>query len=172
MPRSLKLFTFFASSTFVLGSVGYLVLHAVMPHGRVFGALYRMFLYHDEYPFQYIMVVALTYAVIATACALRWSHLLGWRRFATIVGVIVATILIASVPGGVLWKLHDMQAGYFPTGARFWGDLFWGASMGLQVGWLVIALSPPFNIIGLVVGYAVTIYGFKIGLVTSKSLPL
>jgi len=162
MTHALKLFTLFTASAFLLGSVGYLALHAVMPHGYVFGGLYRMFLYHESHPFQYIAVVAVTYGVIATASALRWPRLAGWRRSAAIVGIIVATVLVASVPGGVLWKIHDMQAGFFTTGARFWSDLLWGASTGLQAGWLVIALSLPYNIIGLILGYAVTHFGFRI----------
>lgn len=161
MPGVLKLFTLFAVGAFLLGSVGYLALHAVMPHGYVYGRLSRMFLYHESHPFQYIAVVALTYGVIATACAFRWSRLAGWRRSAAIISIIVATVVIASVPGGVLWKIHDMQAGYFPPGARFWSDLLWGASTGLQVGWLVIALSFPYNIIGLILGYVVTHFGFR-----------
>ena len=162
MLRTLKLFTLFATSAFLLGAVGYLALHAFMPQGHVFCGLYRMFLYHESHPFQYIAVVALTYGGVATACALRWSRLAGWRRSAAIIGTIVATVLIASVPGGVLWKIHDMQAGYFTTGARFWSDLLWGASTGLQVGWLVIAFSLPYNIIGLILGYGVTHFGFRI----------
>jgi len=163
MSRVFRLFAYFAASAFVLGAAGYLVLHAVMPDGYVFGDLSRMFLYHEEHPFQYIAIVALTYASIATPCAARWSRFVDWRRFVLIVGIIVATILVASVPGGVLWKIHDMQAGFFTTGTRFWNDLLWGASTGLQTGWLVIALSLPYNIIGVITGYTVTNYGLKIG---------
>ncbi len=163
MPRPLRLFAFFATSAFVLGSLGYLALQAVMPRGYVFGRLYRMFLYHESHPFQYVAVIAVTYAGIATMCALRWPRLAGWPRFAAIVAIMVSTVLVASLPGGMLWKIHDMQAGFFTTGARFWNDLLWGASTGLQIGWLVIALSLPYNIIGLFAGYAVTRYGFRIG---------
>jgi hypothetical protein len=163
MPPTLNLFSYFASSAFGLAAVVYLVLHAVMPRGFVFGTLSRMFMYHEAHPFQYIAIVALTYACVATAFVMRWPQLAGWRRCYAIVGIIAATILLASLPGGMLWKIHDMQAGYFPTGAGFWSDLFWGATAGLQVGWLVIALSLPYNIFGLAIGYAVTSYGFKIG---------
>jgi hypothetical protein len=41
-------------------------------------------------------------------------------------------------------------------------DLLWGASTGLQTGWLVIALSLPYNILGLIAGYVVTHFGFRI----------
>ncbi len=162
MPRALKLFAFFAASAFLLGAAGYMALHTDRPHGHVFGALPRMFLYDEDHPFQYLSVVAITYALIATACVLRWPCLVGWRRTLAIFAIMVATVLVASIPGGILWKIHDMQAGFFTTGARFWSDLFWGASTGLQVGWLVVLLSLPYNIIGLVAGYAVTSFGFKI----------
>lgn len=162
MSRAFKLFAFFAASTFALASLGYLLLHAVMPHGEVFGGLYRMFMYHETYPFQYIAVIAFTYAVIAAGFVIRWRHLSGWRQGVAIISIILLSVFVASVPGGVLWKIHDMQAGYFTTGSQFWSDLFWGASTGLKIGWLVIALSLPYNIIGFIVGYAVTFYGYKI----------
>jgi hypothetical protein len=163
MSRAFRLCGYFAASAFLLGASGYLALHAVLPRGYVFGSLYRMLLYHEAHPFQYIAVVALTYAAIATPCAIRWSGSSGWRRTLLIIGVMVASIFAASVPGGILWKIHDMQAGFFTSGSRFWNDLLWGAWTGLEIGWLVIALSLPYNIVGFVSGYAVTNYGFKIG---------
>jgi hypothetical protein len=161
MLRTLKLYSFFAISAFLLGVVGYLILHKVMPHGLVFLRLYRMFNYHALHPFQYVAVVALTYGIIATPCALWW-HPVGWRRFAMIFYISIATVLVASIPGGVLWKIHDMQEGSFTTGARFWKDLLWGASTGLRFGWQIIAISFPYNILGLIFGFVVTHFGFKI----------
>lgn len=122
-----------------------------------------MFMYHEAHPFQYITIVALTYGVVATVCVICWPKLTGWRLRIAIVSIMLVTIIAASVPGGVLWKIHDMQAGYFPTGAKFWNDLLWGASTGLQGGWFVIGLSFPYNIIGLIAGYAVTLSGFRLG---------
>jgi len=138
-------------------------LHAVLPDGRVFGALPRMFLYHESHPFEYIALVALTYGVVVTVCVHRFPPLHGWCRGIAICGIMLTTIILASVPGGVLWKIHDMQAGFFTKGARFWGDLLEGAFTGLQIGWLILALSFPYNAIGLLVGYRVTAYAFKIG---------
>ena len=80
-----------------------------------------------------------------------------------ILSVITSTIFVASIPGGILWKIHDMQAGFSTTGSRFWSDLLWGAATGLQTGWLVIALSLPYNVFGVIIGYAVTNFGFKMG---------
>ena len=159
MTRVLKIYAFFAVSAFVLGSLGYKIVQSLTPNDHVFGVLYRMFLYHESHPFQYIAVVAFTYAFIATGCALLWPRLFGWRQGSAI---ILLTVLVASVPGGILWKIHDMQAGFFTKGSRFWRDLLWGASAGLQVGWLVIALSVPYNIIGLIAGYGITRLGLRI----------
>jgi hypothetical protein len=161
MSRALKSFVFFAGVAFLIGAVGYLVARAVMPGGRVFAGLPRMFMYHEEHPFQYIAVVAVTYGVIASVYCVRAPHLVGWKQGLGIVGVIALTIIVASVPGGVLWKIHDMQAGFFTKGARFWRDLLWGAGAGLNAGWLVIALSFPFNVIGLVIGFGMTFWGVK-----------
>lgn len=66
------------------------------------------------------------------------------------------TILLSSAPGGVLWKVHDMYAGYFPADARLWIDLLWGAKKGLSEGWVIILISVPYNVIGVLLGYVVT----------------
>lgn len=167
MRLPLKLYLFFAISAFTLGSVGYILLRTITPDERVFGALFRMFLYHDAHPFQYIALVAVIYAAIATAAAPCTTRLMGRRRSAAILGIIIAALLAASVPGGMLWKIHDMQAGYFTTGERFLNDLAWGATKGLLVGWLIIVSSIPYNILGLILGYAVTHRGFQMAAASS-----
>ena len=158
---ALKLFVYFALLCFVPGSIVYLLLYAIMPGNYVFGYLFLMFCYHFQHPFQYIAVVAVTYAIIATAFALKWPDIMGWHRRLLIFGIMISTIIVASVPGGVLWKIHDMQEGFIPAGSKLWADLGWGALTGLEIGWLIVALSIPYNIIGLILGYFVTKNGFK-----------
>jgi hypothetical protein len=45
-----------------------------------------------------------------------------------------------------------MQAGYFPEFPRLLRDLWWGAAEGLRLGWLIIALSFPYNMVGAFIG--------------------
>ena len=162
MHKTILLFIYFTASAFSLTSIVYLMLSSLMPDGHIFGVLYRMFLYHHSYPLQYIAVYSLTYAIVATVVCLIWPKLIGWRRSVTILSIILFTVFAASVPGGILWKIHDMQAGYFPEGSRFWNDLLWGASSGLEIGWFIILISVPYNIICLALLYFVTHYGFNI----------
>lgn len=131
---------------FTLGSLGYVAMSAL--GGRAFGSLFRMFLYHEAHPFQYIAVVSIAFGVLGAFWFAVFGGTTGWRRWLSIFATIILTILAASVPGGVLWKIHDMQAGYFPEGSRFWDDLLWGAQAGLETGWLVILFSLPYNLIG------------------------
>lgn len=159
---AVRIFSFLFATAFACASVVYLLLRAVMPHGWVFGALYRMFLYHWQHPFQYIALVTLVYALLATAVIMRWPLLAGKRRAAAIFAILLGTILVSSAPGGALWKIHDMQAGYFPAANRFWSDLLWGAKQGLLLGWLIITLSVPYNVIGLAAGYFLTKRGFDL----------
>lgn len=121
----------------------------------VFGGLFRMHMYHDEHPLQYIAVVSIAFGIVGTFWLRLFGHTTGWMRWTSMFAAIVVTIIVASVPGGVLWKIHDMQAGYFPPGSRFWDDLLWGAKEGLMVGWLVVVTSFPYNLLGLVVGLLV-----------------
>ena len=62
----------------------------------------------------------------------------------------MATPLLASPLGGMLWHLHDMLAGYFPDS---WGQkLMDGAGEGIMIGWLIILMSVPYNAICAVLG--------------------
>lgn len=131
-----------------------------MPDGWVFGTLYRMFLYHWEYPYQYIASVSIVYGLLATPLSIRFRRNQNMSFLIYSLGVALV-ILVASPIGGMLWVIHDMQAGYFTEGARFRDDLMWGALEGLRSGWLVILLSMPYNIFGLIAGYFITNHGFK-----------
>lgn len=162
LSLTLKLFAYFAGCAFIFSSIGYLVLHAVLPNGHVFGGLYRMFAYHEAHPFQYIGIVAIAYGFIATLGVTCWLCSIKKYRAITIFAIIGLSLILASIPGGILWTIHDMQAGFFVHGDAFWNAILRGASSGLQGGWYVILLSIPYNIIGLIVGYSVTSYGFKI----------
>jgi hypothetical protein len=156
-----KLFAFYLAASLGSACLGYALLHAAVGD-RVFGALYRMFLYHWEHPFQYIAVVCLIFASVAAIFTPYIARYSGRRRFVAIWGVMIGSVLVASVPGGVLWSIHDMQAGYFPEGGRFWRALGWGASTGAAVGWLVIAASIPYNFLGLIWGHFIMAHGIRL----------
>ena len=132
-----------------------------MPDGWVFGALFRMFLYHWEHPFQYISIVSFSFACVATPCTHKFKFSTGWKLQLITFAIIVSSVIFASVPGGILWSIHDMQAGYFPKGEKFWEAIWWGATNGLTQGWLVIALSIPYNLICLIIGFFITRHGFR-----------
>ncbi|MEO5712217.1 MAG: hypothetical protein ABIT37_01905 [Luteolibacter sp.] len=172
-PRSLrgtlKLFAFLLGWSFLLGSAGYFLLWAVMPEGWVFGALYRMFLYHWAHPLQYIGLVSFHYAVVANVgISLPGNPVGRWPRL-VIPLIIILSIVLASPTGGVLWAIHDMQAGYFPEDRRFWEAIRWGAVEGMTTGWLVILLSVPYNILGFVVGYQLTLRAYRMTLRSQSS---
>jgi hypothetical protein len=156
-----KLFAYYLLASFSTASLCYIIFETFFGN-RVFGALFRMFAYHWQHPFQYIAIACVTFAIVAALFSPQIARLAGWRRGLATLAVMVGSLVIASVPGGILWSIHDMQAGYFPEGDRFWHALGDGASMGLHVGWLVIALSIPYNIAGLIVGFLIMTYGFRI----------
>ena len=145
-------FACYSGACFGLSSLVYLLLRSVMPGGYVFGLWFRMPPYHYLHPFQYIGVVAICYGILAAFLAERFGPLPFWKRVVSILGLIFATLLVSSIPGGILWTIHDMQAGFVPSGHRFWDDLFRGAANGLRFGWLILALSIPYNLVGMVLG--------------------
>lgn len=160
-PVKMKLFAFYLLTSFACASLGYALVYAALGES-VFGGLYRMFVYHQRHPFQYIGLACAVFAVVAATFTSRVARTGGWRRVSAIVAIMLGSVVIASAPGGVLWSVHDMQAGYFPTGERFWQALVWGATTGLQTGWLIIAISFPFNVLGLIVGYFIMNLGIRL----------
>jgi len=70
--------------------------------------------------------------------------------------VIVVSIFVALIPGGLLWAIHEMQTGYFPSLSVMIDAFIWAATTGLVVGWLIVGLSMPYNFLGLLVGYNLT----------------
>ncbi len=161
MKRFVLLWLSYTGLCMTLASSVYFLLEKIMfriddEHGYVFGALARMFLYHYQHPYQYIAIVAFVYGVVATLWIMYCGAQIGWKRRLAIVLVMGVTLILSSIPGGILWVIHEMQPGVFPKGQQFWDALMWGAQEGLRVGWMIIALSVPYNIIVIVVGYWTT----------------
>lgn len=136
-------------SLFLYSSAVYGLLHGVLGQTLVFGALYRMFMYHEAYAFQYIALFCAVHASVVTAAVYGLPQSLRSHRWLLAAGTLLVTIAVASVLGGVLWKIHDMLAGYFPPGPRLWQDLLWGAEMGFYLGWQVLAMSQPYSLLCL-----------------------
>ena len=168
MKPALRLFVFYFAASFISASCGYYALHMFMSERGVFGSLYRMFLYHEEHPLPYIAIVSLSYACVATFAVTKWRHLAGWRRRVLAVAIIFISVTLASIPGGMLWVVHDMMAGFVPNLNRAIDYLLWGALAGLQVGWIVVGLSLPYSLLGAVLGYVVTIKGFEMSFENGK----
>jgi len=118
--------------------------------------------YHYQYPYQYIFVVAVAYGLTAAVWARFLGHLTGLKRVVSIVAVMFVALALSSVPGGLLWGIHDVQAGFVPRLPVLRHNLMWAATTGLTFGWVIIGLSIPYNILGCVAAYAVTHYGQKI----------
>jgi hypothetical protein len=151
----LKRFLFFCLAGFTLAAGAYYVLVLLMPDGRVFGSVFRMYLYHLQFPLQYIFIPCFFYAIIASAFS-RWfakSKLTAQLFIMTI--IIVLTILISSPVGGMLWYYHDMDAGHFPE-SWFSKMVEYGFVDGLGFGWLIIGLSFPYNLVCCILAFFLT----------------
>ena len=62
---------FFMVAAFVLAAVGFVVVKTLF--GQVFGALFRMFGYHEEHPFQYIAIVAVVFGIVCGFGRCLWK---------------------------------------------------------------------------------------------------
>ena len=68
--------------------------------------------------------------------------------------LVAGLILLSSAAGGVLWHFHDMQAGYFPSWERRLGAFADGVFAGITVGWRIVLLSFPLNVLSVAFAYA------------------
>lgn len=151
-----KLFMAYFAACFISASAIYQILHLIMPKGYVFGALYRMFLYHEVHPEQYIAIVSAAYGFSALIWTFRFGKKKGFARYFSMLAMMFLAIAIASPVGGILWTFHDMQVGFFPDRDVMINHFCDGAVTGLEIGWLIILLSIPYNLIGIVGGIFVT----------------
>jgi hypothetical protein len=108
---------FYSILTFLLGATLYWTLlnffKSYLPWGNPYGAMYRMHAYHYEYPYQYWAILSVTFGLIASFW-LKFSN--GKNIFVRLISSLFtfpAAVLLASIPGSMLWAFHDMQAGFF-----------------------------------------------------------
>ena len=141
-------------------AAGYGVLWALLPGHRVFGAPYGMYLYHDAHPLAYLTLCCGVFGPLAASAteAFRWRG--RWGRVGVVALLALATVGLSSPLGGMLWEWHDMRAGYFPAD---WARVSFlnGARDGLLLGWFIVLLSLPYNVLGLLVCYALLAAGAR-----------
>ena len=154
-----KRLLFYWVTSFVIAVSGYYLLSLIF-YG-VFGSLYRMVLYHFDHPIQYILIPCFFYGLMATSFSDRFLEKETKGKVLTTMLIIFLTILLSSPFGGMLWFLHDMQAGYFPAD-WFIKMMIQGGMDGIAIGWLIILLSFPYNILGVVVCYFLTKKGSEL----------
>ncbi len=157
----LQRLAFFWLTSFAIAAACYYLLWVVMPNHYVFSGLFRMYAYHMQHPLQYILIPCFFYGIIATIVADSFIKKKTAGRLLLTFQIILITLLISSPFGGMLYFYHDMQAGYFP---EHWISrmAMQGGMMGFQMGWLIVGLSIPYNILGAVVCYFLTKKGAEL----------
>jgi len=156
-----KRLLFYWATSFILATILYYILWTIMPNHYVFGAWYRMFVYHWEHPIAFITIPCFFYGIIATLFADKFSKQNLIRQILLTIAIIILTIVISSPFGGMLWHYYDMKAGYFPP--NWIGKIInLGFEWGLELGWLVIGLSIPYNIIGSITCFFLTKKGSEL----------
>lgn len=157
----LKRLLFFWTASFVLATAVYFFLWAIMPLNLVFGVLYRMHPYHWDHPLVFIAVPCFFFGIIATLLADRFSKQNEFGKILLTILTIALTVFLSSPLGGMLWHYYDMQAGFFPSN---WMSKMVKAGFlqGLEIGWIIVGLSIPYNIIGAVCCYFLMKKGSKL----------
>lgn len=161
MKTVTKRLLFYWVTSFILASIFYYILWIIMPRHNVFASLFRMFSYHWEYPISFIAIPCFFYGILAIIFTKMFLRQTVFKQILLTLLIVTLTILISSPFGGMLWHYYDMKAGYFP--------LNWilkmiknGFSQGFEVGWLIILLSVPYNILGIIACYFLTKKGSEL----------
>jgi hypothetical protein len=128
-----------------------IIIGSVFKWYQPFGALYRMFEYHNEHPLQYIAIVSVVFGIVGANWVDRYGHTTGYWRWLTMTITMLLAIIIASPFGGMLWHIHDMQHGFVPE--NYLSKVLGGIIEGLEFGWLIALLSIPINLVGFAIGY-------------------
>ena len=159
--HKVKKFFFYWLTASAIAVAGYYLLWVVMPNHRVFGEWFRMYGYHHNHPLGYILIPCFVYGIIATGFSPRYPKQTGFQQISTTV-ILAGLVILCSAPfGGMLWVYHDMKAGQFP--ANWHSMVLWkGTTLGMAYGWLVVALSFPYNVLGLFVCQQLTARGAKL----------
>ena len=97
-----KRLLFYWATSFILATILYYILWTIMPNHYVFGAWYRMFVYHWEHPIAFITIPCFFYGIIATLFADKFSKQNLIRQILLTIAIIILTIVISSPFGGML----------------------------------------------------------------------
>ena len=143
---------FYWGISFFLAVLVYYALWLIIPEHYVFGTFIKMPAYHWEYPIAYIAIPCFFYGIFATIFTKKFIKLAIWGQVLITFAIAILTIVASSPFGGMLWHYHNMKAGYFPAN---WADIIFkdGFIHGIMLGWLIILLSIPYNVIGLIISY-------------------
>ena len=162
MISRLRLFAFLVPASLAAWSGLFWAQRALLPDRDVFASLYRMFTYHEHYAVAFIAVVSVSFGTVGAAAGPALARQPGGRRLAAMLGVLAAAVVVASAPGGVLWVLCDIRAGFVPPRAVLADNLVWGATSGLGLGWLIVAASAPFNVFAAAAGVGLLRVGLRL----------
>ena len=156
----LKRILFYWLTAFGCATAGYFLLWALLPMHHVFGNPYGMFLYQDRYPLAYIALCCGCFAPLAAGATDAFRRCGRGGRVGVVALLALATVVLSSPLGGMLWEWHDMRAGYFPND---WPHVLFldGARDGLTLGWFIVLLSVPYNVLGLLVCYGLLAAGAR-----------
>ena len=156
----MKKFLFYFAISSILAVAVFYALWFIVPMNCVFGFPWRMAAYHYDHPIAYILIPCFFYSVIASLVADYFLQAKKLKRILLTVLIVLLTVLLSCPFGGMLWNFHDMQAGYFPNN---WKNVLFAKApmMGLQWGFAIIASAIPYNLIGTVICYFLTLKGGK-----------
>jgi len=148
----------FGSISFLIASLTYFIIKQFLPQ-PVFSWPYVP-AYHWQYPYQYISIISIVYAILATIWTHYFHYSIKEKKYLSITILLVITILIGSILCGILWGIHDTiiygPSIRYPLKKLFIKNILQGATGGFLVGWIVVLLSFPYNIIMFIWGIIIT----------------
>ena len=145
--------------SFFSATCGFYVLQWLM--GFVFGGYFRMHNYHEVQPLGFILICSIWYTFIALGLSKIFLRATTLGRIGLTLIISILTVLLSSPFGGMLYLYYDMASGSLQSN---WYDvmLVKGTTWGLELGWLIVAYSFPYNVLGMIACYFITLIGSKV----------
>jgi hypothetical protein len=154
MNSTLKNLFYYWFSSLLTAIIGYYMLQMVSSNKIVFGSFFRMHSYHHENPIEFIVIPCFVFGLIATFFSNNFESKTKFKRILITLTIVITTIILSLPLGGFLYFYYDMKAGFFPNN---WIEIIIskGFSQAFSVGWFIILVSFPYNILGIAATYII-----------------
>lgn len=141
---------------FLISSSIFWLVNLLMKNKCIFGTFEGSSNYHCLFPYQYIVIASISYAIIISIWTFYFYEADRKQKHLSLLIAFGIIIFLSSILGGVLWAVHEMLEEPLLRGMGTFQFFIFQIKRSIIYGWLAIAKSFPFNLVMLVIGLVIT----------------